>query len=190
VCNLLNVVKTIFIYYLQDDNYSTDFPVLSFLCCGLWSLVLWKMRSKSLSCFFCGGPGRIKTAQNAKKPVKLDDNNVEIINMWEEKCVVSTCRMLKIPTTHPAVTALLEETQKYCDECMQTMRDLEFTVGAMDKLQRSIRKLRRILLNKLEWKYETMEKPIGKESSSLTSEGEPFDLFGFVFQSNSVTINM
>jgi len=121
-----------------------------------------------------------KSTRSAKanQPVEFQDND-EIINAWEDSCVLSTCRILGIPSSHQAVGTLLE-TKMYCDVCVQLMRDMDFTVRAMDKLQRNIRRFRRILLEKLEWKAVTKaEGP----SNSNSNTHDQFDLFSFVFES-------
>jgi len=138
------------------------------------------MKTKSESCFFCGDPdtipGKKSSTRRKVRPLEgLLEDKSDLTNLWEEKCVLSTCKILGIPSTHPAVGALLAE-KKFCDVCMQLMRDLDFTTRAIDKLTRNIRRLRRILLDKLEWKAET-------EGTSTTDVTSSFDLFNFLFQS-------
>jgi len=113
--------------------------------------------------------------------MRVDANNIEAFHLWEERCVLSTCRILGIQSNHQAVGALLETKMYYCNVCVQLMRDMDFTVRAMDKLQRNIRRFRRILLEKLEWKAETTEKMTKEPSNS--NDNAQFDLFSFVYES-------
>jgi hypothetical protein len=71
----------------------------------------------------------------------------KVFGLWAENCVVSISRLLKIPKSHPFRHFLLNAA--YCPSCVQLIRDVDFSLRQIDRLQQQVLGLREDLLSKL-----------------------------------------
>jgi hypothetical protein len=123
---------------------------------------------------FPGHPSQPKKVSK-KTSSSSSPSDSPILTAWTEKCILTVCRLLKIPSTHPCQKFLTEAS--YCSECLQLIRDIELCVRNLDTFQMQVLHHREELFKKLAVRFQDEDVSSYKDTKG-SKAGMSFDELG------------
>jgi len=115
--------------------------------------------NRKSSCFFCGD---FVTSGSSCAGGSPTTNNVEShhhhINNWNKQCALSLCKVFRLPSSDPSSSILseLDYQNHVCSGCLQLIRDVDFSLRAILKIQSRIVNMRKKLHGKVSAKLQSI----------------------------------